>query len=144
MKTGIRKLRYIPVEKTGDFSMFQPGSVINLSSFLDGDLSELPFTPETADLTESWQYDENGKYSEASFSAEIRADREKYRQILQNLAGRKHIFEVERVDGVKCIFGSYEFPPTFTYGDALSGNTKSAFSIKISLRSLHGILFNGN
>lgn len=136
-------MRYIPAAKTEDFSMVRPGSTINLPDFLAEDLRELPFTPETADMTESWNYDENGKHSEASLTAEIRADREKYRPILQNLAGKKHIFEIERIDGVKCIFGSVEFLPTFTYGDTLSGNTKSAFSIKISLKSLHGILFNG-
>lgn len=144
MKVGIRKLRYIPISSVGDFSMAPVGGTINLPDFLDGDLIDLPFTPETADLTEEWNYDDNGKYSEASFSAQIRADREKYRPVIQKLAGRKHIFEVERIDGVKCIFGSVEFPPTFTYGDSLSGNSSSAFSIRISLRSLHGILFDGS
>ena len=144
MKVGIRTIRYIAAEKVGDYSFLPPGSSLDLAAYQDGPLQELPFTPESADLSENWGYDNDGKYSDATFSASIRADRENYRPVLQRLAGKKHIFEVERIDGVKCIIGSREFLPTFTYGDSLSGISSSSFSIKIKLKSLHGILFGKN
>lgn len=144
MKVGIRKIRYIAAEKVSDYSFLPAGARLDLAAYLSGPLQELPFTPESADLSENWSYDNNGKYSDALFSASIRAEREKYRADLQRLAGKKHIFEIERIDGVKCILGSSEFLPTFTYGDSLSGISTSSFSIRITLKSLHGILFGSN
>ena len=144
MKVGIRKIRYIAAESVSDYSFLPPGSQLDLSAYLSGPLQELPVTPESADLSEDWKYDNNGKYSEATFTAPIRADREKSRTTLQQLQGKKYIFEIERIDGVKCILGSREYLPTFTYVDNLSGISSSAFTIKIALKSLHGILFGQN
>jgi len=141
MKLGIRALRYISAALVGDYSYLAPGSTFNLSGFLSGALSTLPFTPETGDISEKWQYDDNGKYSDFLFSSSIRADRETYRPVLQQLEGQKAIFEIETTDGRKYVIGSKEFIPTFTFSDSVSGQSTSQFSITISLKSLHGALF---
>lgn len=140
MKLGIRSLSYVAGTKVSDFSMLPPGSRIKFSDFLSGDLVALPFTPETADFSEQWNYDENGEYSEVQFTASVRADKENYRDILRHLSGKNHIYRVELISGVKYIIGSREFMPTFSYSDRVSGNSSNGFTIMISCRSLHGCL----
>lgn len=139
MKLGIRKLEYALTSQIGDFSMMPPGSSINLSAFLTGNLSALPFTPESADFKENWSYDENGKYSDVSITIPIRADKDTYRNTLQGLTGKKAIFQLELISGVKYIIGSKEFVPTFTFTDGISGISSSGFTIKIECKSLHGV-----
>ncbi len=141
MKLGIKAMRYFPAASCMDYSCLPAGSTINLSSILNGTPKLLPFTPETADLLENWGYDNGGRSSNGQFSAEIRANKEDYRDVLQALTGRQFIFEVETTDGKKYIIGSPGYPPTFTWSDRVSGISKSAFSINISCRSLHGFFF---
>ena len=140
MKLGIRKIRYIPVTQVGDYSALPAGASINFPAFLDGPLRDLPFTPETADFTENWRYDDNGRYSEVVVSAAVRANKEDYRPVLQQLAGRKAVFEVELISGVKYVVGSREFIPTFTYSDGISGISSNGFTFQIKNQSLHGAL----
>ena len=141
MKLGIRTISHAPLASCTDFGMLPPGTQFNLSSFLDGTPTPLPFTPETADLTEKWDYDGRGRSSSVALAAEIRADREQYRAVLQQLTGRRHLFVVETIDGKKYVIGSPRFPATFTWSDSVSGISRSAFSIHIECRSLHGALF---
>lgn len=140
MKLGIRNLKYALTSQVSDFSMMPPGSSINLAAFMTGNLSDLPFTPESADFTEKWSYDENGKYSDVSITIPIRADKDAYRNILQGLTGKKAIFQLELISGVKYVIGSKEFVPTFTFTDGISGISSSGFTIKIDCKSLHGVL----
>lgn len=139
MKLGIRNLKYVLTSQVSDFSMMPPGSSINLAAFMTGNLSALPFTPESADFTEKWSYDENGKYSDVSITIPIRADKDAYRNILQGLTGKKAIFQLELISGVKYVIGSKEFVPTFTFTDGISGISSSGFTIKIDCKSLHGV-----
>lgn len=139
MKLGIRNLKYALTSQVSDFSMMPPGSSINLAAFMTGNLSDLPFTPESADFTEKWSYDENGKYSDVSITIPIRADKDAYRNILQGLTGKKAIFQLELISGVKYVIGSKEFEPTFTFTDGISGISSSGFTIKIDCKSLHGV-----
>lgn len=139
MKLGIRNLKYALTSQVSDFSMMPPGSSINLAAFMTGNLSDLPFTPESADFTEKWSYDENGKYSDVSITIPIRADKDAYRNILQGLTGKKAIFQLELISGVKYVIGSREFVPTFTFTDGISGISSSGFTIKIDCKSLHGV-----
>lgn len=139
MKLGIRNLKYALTSQVSDFSMMPPGSSINLAAFMTGNLSALPFTPESADFTEKWSYDENGKYSDVSITIPIRADKDAYRNILQGLTGKKAIFQLELISGVKYVIGSKEFVPTFTFTDGISGISSSGFTIKIDCKSLHGV-----
>ena len=140
MKLGVRSIRYIHGTKVADYSYLRPGSSFTLNNFLKGELTELPFTPETADITENWPYDAHGKRSEFVLAAAIRANKDEYRDVLQELTGRKYIFEVELISGVKYVIGSTEFPPTFTWADNISGISSSGFSFRIECRSLHGVL----
>ena len=139
MKLGIRNLKYALTSQVSDFSMMPPGSSINLAAFMTDNLSDLPFTPESADFTEKWSYDENGKYSDVSITIPIRADKDAYRNILQGLTGKKAIFQLELISGVKYVIGSKEFVPTFTFTDGISGISSSGFTIKIDCKSLHGV-----
>lgn len=139
MKLGIRNLKYALTSQVSDFSMMPPGSSINLAAFMTGNLSDLPFTPESADFTEKWRYDENGKYSDVGITIPIRADKDAYRNSLQGLTGKKAIFQLELISGVKYVIGSKEFVPTFTFTDGISGISSSGFTIKIDCKSLHGV-----
>lgn len=139
MKLGIRNLKYALTSQVSDFSMMPPGTSINLAAFMTGNLSDLPFTPESADFTEKWSYDENGKYSDVSITIPIRADKDAYRNILHGLTGKKAIFQLELISGVKYVIGSKEFLPTFTFTDGISGISSSGFTIKIDCKSLHGV-----
>ena len=139
MKLGIRNLKYALTSQVSDFSRMPPGSSINLAAFMTGNLSALPFTPESADFTEKWSYDENWKYSDVSITIPIRADKDAYRNILQGLTGKKAIFQLELISGVKYVIGSKEFVPTFTFTDGISGISSSGFTIKIDCKSLHGV-----
>lgn len=141
MKLGIRTISYIPVEGCADFGQLPPGTKFDLSSFLSSPPSVLPFTPATVDLTEQWSYDAGGRRSDISLAADIRANREEYRPVLQQLTGRRHLFLVETIDGQKYIIGSPSFPATFTWSDSVSGISRLAFGIRIECRSLHGALF---
>lgn len=140
MKLGVRKIRYIHSSKVADYSYLQPGASFQLNSYLTGELSELPFTPETADISENWLYDGQGKRSEFTLAAVMRAEKDSHRGILQALTGRNHIFEVELISGQKYVIGSLEYPPTFTWADSISGISSSGFSFRIECKSLHGVL----
>lgn len=140
MKLGIRSLKYVPLSKVKNYSALPPGSCLPMSSYFSADPVEMPFTPETADLSEEWHYDENGKYSEFSFSASVRTDKETHRSLLEQLAGKKAVFVIESIEGTIYIVGSRDFVPTFTFSDRLSGQSSSEFSIKITNKSLHGAL----
>ena len=140
MKLGIRKIRYVPASQVQDYSQLPAGSTFDFAAFRNAALQELPFTMDTADFSENWRYDDNGRYSEVVVSAAVRADKETYRPVLQQLTGKKAIFEVELVSGIKYVVGSWEFLPTFTYSDGISGISSNGFSIRIENRSLHGAL----
>lgn len=140
MKLGIRNLKYILATSVSDYSMLPPGSSFNFDSFRTTGLQQLPFTPEAADLKEEWHYDDNGKYSDVELTVPIRADKDSYRDILQQLTGKKFIFQVELISAVKYIIGSPEFLPTVEFSDGISGISSSGFTLKISCRSLHGVL----
>ena len=74
-----------------------------------------------------------------SITIPIRADKDTYRNTLQGLTGKKAIFQLELISGVKYIIGSKEFVPTFTFTDGISGISSSGFTIKIECKSLHGV-----
>lgn len=140
MKLGIRNLKYILASHVGDYSMLPAGSTFNFDSFRTAGLQQLPFTPESADFQEQWRYDENGKYSDVNLTVPIRADKDSYRDTLQQLTGKKFIFQVELISGVKYIIGSPEFLPTVTFSDGISGISSSGFTMNIACKSLHGVL----
>ena len=142
MILGIRKIEYIDSAYVNDYSQVIPGSSINLSSYLVSGhtLSQLPFTQETGDLQESWADDDAGQLSKVTFSASIRRNKDSYRTILQSLLGRKCVWVLTLISGVKYIIGSRQFVPKFTYSDGVSGLSSSEFSIKLENESLHGIL----
>lgn len=144
MMLGIRKIEYIDSAHIYDFSMLPAGSSFDVSAFIHQghSFSELPFTPETAELEENWSDDEAGASSSAIFNASIRKDKEKYRSLLQSLFGRKCIWKLSLISGVEYIIGSKEFIPKFTYTDGVSGLSSSEFTIKIENDSTHGILLN--
>lgn len=140
MKLGIRNLKYIAATKVSDYSMLPPGSTFNFDSFLSDNLQRLPFTVEAADFTEKWTYDDNGKYSDITFTVPVRAQKDSYRDILQLLTGKKFIFQVELISGIKYIIGSPEFLPTASFTDGISGISSSGFTLNITCRSIHGVL----
>lgn len=140
MRLGIKEIQYIPAQNVRDYGAVPAGSRINFPDFLLSDLKRLPFTPETGDFHESWLDDENGKYSDFTFSASVRKNKEEFRDVLQELLRRKHIFKITLISGIEYIIGSSEYRPTFTYADLVSGISSSEFSFTISLKSLHGVL----
>lgn len=144
MLLGIRKIEYLDSSQIHDFSMLSPGSSLNVSAYIKegSSFSQLPFTPETADLEEQWSDDETGKYSSVSFNGSIRKDKEQYRKLLQSLLGRKCIWKLTLISGVEYIIGSREYVPKFTYSDGVSGLSSSEFSIRIENESIHGLLLN--
>lgn len=142
MKLGIRSIESIPVENVDDYSFLSPGSKFDFSSFIKGDLTELPFVPDTGSFSETWKSGADGKYSEFTFSATIRRDKEKYRSQLQSLTGRRHIFQITLISGVKYVIGSRESIPTFGWSDVVSGTSSNEFTLEISNNSLHGVLIN--
>ena len=140
MRLGIRNIEYIPAQNVRDYSSLPAGSSVNFSDFLLSDLKKLPFTPETGDFLENWLDDENGKYSDFTFSASVRRNKEEYRDLLQILLRKRHIFKITLVSGISYIVGSQEYRPKFSYADKVSGISSSEFSFTISLKSLHGVL----
>ena len=90
MRLGIRNIEYIPAQNVRDYSSLPAGSSVNFSDFLLSDLKKLPFTPETGDFLENWLDDENGKYSDFTFSASVRRNKEEYRDLLQMLLRKRH------------------------------------------------------
>ena len=99
MRLGIRNIEYIPAQNVRDYSSLPAGSSVNFSDFLLSDLKKLPFTPETGDFLENWLDDENGKYSDFTFSASVRRNKEEYRDLLQMLLRKG--------------YGGYEFYPLY-------------------------------
>ena len=69
MKLGIRKIRYVPASQVQDYSQLPAGSTFDFAAFRNAALQELPFTMDTADFSENWRYDDNGRYSEVVVSA---------------------------------------------------------------------------
>ncbi len=139
---GIRKIEYCDSSNLYDYSQLAPGCTVNLDSYLkDGcSFSELPFTPETGDLSEQWLDDDGGQHSRVSFSASIRRDKELYRRLLNRLRGRKAVWKITLVEGKVYVLGSKEFVPKFTWSDGVSGLSSSEFTISIENESVHGIL----
>lgn len=144
MHLGIRKIEYIDSTSLHDYSMLPPGSRLDISDFIKSGFgfSELPFTPETANLEEQWIDDNNGKHSQVSFSASIRKGKDSHKSLLQSLVGRKCVWKLTLISGLVYIIGSREYVPKFTYSDGVSGLSSSEFNINIDNESLHGLLVN--
>lgn len=144
MRLGIRKLEYIDSAHLHDFSQLPAGSSLKISNFIKAghSFSQLPFTPETGELDEKWSDDDGGQMSRVSFNAAIRQNKDAYKSTLQALVGRKCIWKLSLTSGVEYIIGSKEYVPKFTYGDGVSGQSSSEFSISIENESLHGLLVN--
>lgn len=142
MKIGIRSIKYIAAHRVIDYSYLPAAARMNFNAcIMEGSLKDLPFTPETADVSEMWEEDDRGRYSIYSLKASVRGRKEEHRSTINQLVGMNHIFLVELLDGTKTVVGSRQFLPTFKATDSLSGNSKSEFNIQIDLRSLHGVLF---
>lgn len=141
MKLGIAKIEYIDSRSLNDYSTMPPGSRFAISSFIKSGaaFAQLPFTPETADLEEQLAIGDNGQISEFSLNASLRKDKEQYRGLLQQLLGKKCIWRVTLISGVKYIVGSPEFVPTFSYADGVSGISANEFNISITNDSTHGV-----
>lgn len=144
MRLGLRKIEWIDSALLHDYSMVAPGSTIRLSSYIKngGQLRPLPFTPETANMEETWQDDTDGIYSYLDFNAAIRRNKDEFKDVLQQLTGKKAVWLLTLNSGVQYIIGSPEFVPSFKYSDSISGQSSSEFSIRISNDSLHGLLKN--
>lgn len=141
MKPGIKKIQYILASSVEDFGQLPPGTVIPSGAYFRASaLSDLPFIQETADYREQWNYDGNGRYSDFSFSAATRADKEALRPVFRKLAGRRFLFVITTVSGESFVIGSPSAPPTFTYTDGISGISDTGFTFNISLKSLQGIV----
>lgn len=143
MRLGIKRIEHIDSLDIYDYSQVRPNGSLDLSAYIrEGcSLEELPFTPETAQLQERWTRDSGGKLSKFTFNAAIRADRESFRDTLQKLVGRKHIWRITLVSGKVYVVGSREFVPAFSFDDGVSGISSSEFNISIENDSVHGVLF---
>lgn len=144
MLLGIRKLEYIDSQNLYDFSQLAPGSSLKISNYIKSgcQFTALPFTPETGDLAEQWFDDDQGKHSNASFSASIRRNKDAFKNTLQALVGRKCVWKLTLISGIEYIIGSREYVPKFTYSDGVSGLSSSEFTINIENESIHGLLVN--
>ena len=89
-----------------------------------------------------WFDDDQGKHSNASFSASIRRNKDAFKQTLQALVGRKCVYKLTLISGIEYIIGSREYVPKFTYSDGVSGLSSSEFTINIENESIHGLLVN--
>lgn len=144
MRLGIRKIEWIDSALVHDYSVLAPGSSLDFSSYIKagGSLAELPFTTETANMEEQWMDTDAGQYSRMSFKASVRRNKDSYKDVLQQLTGKKAIYKLTLVSGREIIIGSPEYVPTFTFTDSISGNSNSEFSISIENESAHGLLDN--
>ena len=93
--------------------------------------TELPFTPETGDLEETWLDDDGGQHSKVTFNGAIRRNKDTYKSILQRLVGRKCVWKLTLISGKEYIIGSKEYVPKFTYGEGVSGLSSSEFNVTI-------------
>ena len=141
MQLGVRKIEHIPADAVHDYSALAPGSSFDLAGFVKSGRSftELPFLPETADFADKRSFDESGILSKVNFSASIRKNKEQYRSILQKLTGRRNIWRITLISGVKYIIGSPAYVPLFTWDDGVSGISSSEFSLSIECESRHGV-----
>lgn len=144
MKLGIRKLEYIDSARIYDYSTLPPGSSLDVSDFIHTGyaFTDLPFTPETGDLEETWLDDDGGQHSKVTFNGAIRRNKDTYKSILQRLVGRKCVWKLTLISGKEYIIGSKEYVPKFTYGEGVSGLSSSEFNVTIELESVHGLLVN--
>lgn len=142
MKTGIRKISFLSLSSiTTDYGMMPRGSSVSRSTYLPGTPTSIPFTMESADLTEQWNHNDQGSFSDVTLSFQVRADdRETVRPYIHPLCGRRAVFIVDLVNGQSFVIGSPSAPPTFTASDVVSGISQIAYNCKVALKSLHGLL----
>ena len=138
MKPGVRSIEYAAASAFADFSCLPAGSAIHLSDYLTGELSNLPFTQDSASISEKWDYGENGRSCDFTLSAALRVDKASWRPKLRQMTGKKYIFVVTLISGEKYIIGSLQFLPVFTFEDGISGISSDGFTFQISHQSLHG------
>lgn len=138
MKPGIRTIEYAPASSFDDFSQLPAGCPISLSDYLTGSLSTLPFTQDSANISEKWNYDERGRSCDFTLTAALRVDKDSWRPVLRKMTGRKCLFVVTLVSGERYVIGSPQFLPTFTFEDGISGISSDGFTFQISCQNLQG------
>ncbi|MBO6168511.1 MAG: hypothetical protein J6O51_00915 [Bacteroidales bacterium] len=138
MKPGVRSIQYAAASSFADFSQLPAGCSIRLSDFLTGSLQNLPFTQDSAHVSEKWSYDENGRSCDFSLTAALRADKDSWRPVLRKMTGKKCIFVITLINGESYVIGSRQYLPTFTFEDGISGVSSDGFTFLISHQSLQG------
>lgn len=138
MKPGIRSIEYAAASAFGDFSALPAGASVRLADYLTSPLTNLPFTQDSVNISEKWNYDENGRSCDFTLTAALRVDKASWRPTLRKLTGKKYIFVLTLVTGERFIIGSPQFLPVFTFEDGISGISSDGFTFQISHQSLQG------
>lgn len=139
MKLAIKKIEYIPAVNIRSFRHLSQNSTCNIDTLIiSGNFQEIPNTQETFSLNEEWTNDVTGNFSavECTFSVRISV-----LSLLRTLALGRYIFRITSCSGEKMIIGSPEFRASLFYKKLISGLSQYEFSVIISCKSTHGLIY---
>lgn len=141
MKIGINKIHRVPANKVTDYSFYPIGSLFNITPFLNGEVSEIPFTEGTALFEEVWSDEPGGKLSTITIEGINRVLTPGSTQTLLDSLYQDQILIITLKNGVIIIAGSAMYPCRFTFIDSIDGVSLHDKKFTYTCRSPHGSYF---
>lgn len=140
MKLGIKKIEAISAENCIDWSFVAKGGKINLPSLITGNMTDIPFTGETAEFSAQWTKNSYGMVCKITLSASARKNVENNGTLFSAMLNRNLIFRLTTVAGLKYVIGTKEYPAHLNYDLSISGIKTAEQTFVISCDTPQGLL----
>jgi hypothetical protein len=140
---GIIRIYFIKKSQAALPVYFFPGTVIDISGYLSGELSELDFEPGSVNMTQETEETPAGKRIITHVSFVVSGITPAIHEILSGLAAEPHIFILEDIEGQYQLCGTSSYRAKFNY--KLNHNTPPQsvknYTATIDWISVQGLVF---
>jgi hypothetical protein len=140
---GIIRIYYLKKSQASLPVYFFPGTVIDISGYFSGDLSELDFEPGTVNITQETVETTAGKHTNTNVTFVVSGITPAIHEILSALANEPHIFILEDIEGQFQLCGTNSYRAKFNY--KLNHNTPpqsvKSYTASIDWISMQGLIF---
>jgi hypothetical protein len=140
---GIIKIYYLKKSQAALPVYFFPGEVVDISGYLQGELTQLDFEPGSVNITQETEDTPAGKRMMTHVSFVVSGITPAIHEILSALTAEPHIFILEDIEGQFQLCGSNSYRAKFNY--RLNHNTPpqsvKSYTATIDWISMQGLVF---
>ncbi len=140
---GIIRIYFIKKSQAALPVYFYPGEVVDISGYLQGELTQLDFEPGSVNITQETEETPAGKRIVTQVSFVVSGISPVIHEILSGLAAEPHIFILEDIEGQFQLCGTNSYRAKFNY--KLNHNTPphsvKSYTANIDWISMQGLVF---